>query len=206
MAFTPETKNPGDLVKSKDWNEAMQAIVGLFAKFDPAAGHHHSGASEDAPPITQNGIADNAIVTGKIQDGAITEAKLQDNAVAGGKIQDGSVTNSKIQDGAVTLEKLAAGVVSSNIGIAVTASLTNGATIPVPSGFTAQECVFFTFPKAIQDVNVRRFNLTVNATGTVTITYNDQNGNAIPDPDPGAPFRIFPMYATGVALAKRGGW
>lgn len=206
MAFTPETKNPGDLVKSKDWNEAMQAIVGLLAKFDPAAGHHHSGASEDAPPITQNGIADSAVVSGKIQDGAITEAKLQDNAVAGGKIQDGAVSNSKIQDGSVTLEKLAAGVVSSNIGIAVTAGMTNGATIPVPTGFTAQECVFFAFPKTVMDANVRTYNLTVNATGAVSITYSDQNGTAIPDPAPDAQFRIFPMYATGVALAKKGGW
>ncbi|MGB8698136.1 MAG: hypothetical protein WCD18_01860 [Thermosynechococcaceae cyanobacterium] len=76
MAFTPEIKNPGDLVKSQDWNDAMQAIVALFTKFDQAAGHLHSGAAEDAPPITQAGVADNAISTNKLQDAAVTLGKL----------------------------------------------------------------------------------------------------------------------------------
>lgn len=205
MPFTPEIKNPGDLLKSKEWNEALQAIATLFAKLDPATGHLHTGAPEDAPPIQQNGIADNAVVTSKISDGAIVETKLQDNAVTTNKIQDNAVTASKIQDGAVTLSKIAAGIIPANIGISVTPGLTNGATIPPPTGFSQQECVFFAFIKSIQNAQVAIYNCTVAQNGLVAISYSDANGNVIPDPAPG-PFKIFSAYATGVAIAKKGGW
>jgi hypothetical protein len=196
MPFTPEIKNPGDLVKSKDWNEALQAIAVLFAKLDPATGHLHTGAAEDAPPIQQNGIADNAVVTSKFADGAVTEVKLQDNAVSIAKLQDNAVSNSKIQDGAVTLNKVAAGIIPANIGITVTLSLTNGASIPIPNGFTKEECVFFAFVKSILNVQVATFSCYAN-NGAILFTYADVNGNAIAD---------VAGYATGVAIAKKGGW
>jgi len=197
MPFTPETKNPGDLVKSKDWNEAMLAIAALLAKLDAAAGHQHTGALEDAPPIPQNGIADNAVVTSKLPDGAVTAEKLQDNAVGLAKLQDGAVSNSKLQDGSVTLNKLAAGVIPGNIGIAITNALQDGANIPIPSGFTKQECVFFAYVKAILSVDRIPYNCLVND-GVVRIVRE-------PVANPGTPVSGN-IFVTGIALAKRGGW
>ena len=197
MAFTPETKNPGDLVKSKDWNEAMLAIAALFAKLDAAAGHQHTGTLEDAPPLSQNGIADNAIVTSKLTDGAITPEKLQDNAVGVAKLQDGAVSNSKLQDGSVTLNKLAAGVIPGNIGIAITNALGNGSSIPIPSGFVKAECVFFAYVKAVLAADAIPYNCLVND-GVVRIVRE-----AVANPGTPVTSNIF---VTGVALAKRGGW
>ncbi|MCB0521306.1 MAG: hypothetical protein H6577_05830 [Lewinellaceae bacterium] len=76
MPFSHVPKNPGDLIKSQDWNEALDAVVALFAKFNGGAGHQHSGSGEDAPPIGTSGIADNAVSTAKIQNAAVTAAKL----------------------------------------------------------------------------------------------------------------------------------
>lgn len=93
----------------------------------------------------------------------------------------------------------------SSIGIAITQSLTNGANIPIPSGFTQSECVFFAYPKAVLNKQVRTFNCFVN-NGVLQFTYQNDAGQAIPDPPPSPQFRIFPAYATGVAIGKKGGW
>src|SRR5947209_4517792 len=124
MPFSHIPKNPGDLIKSEDWNSALDAIVNLFTKFNNATGHSHSGSSEeDGPPINEVGIA----------AGAITNAKIQDGAVSATKIQNGAITDAQV----------AAGTFSRDIGIAFVATLSTGQTIPPPSGFTAQECIFF---------------------------------------------------------------
>ena len=151
MPFTPQTKNPGDLVKSDDWNALGQAIVELFVKFDQVKGHKHTGEAEDAPQIQQNGIA--------------------------------------------------SGVIPGNIGIAVTISLTNGTSIPIPTGFKKEECVFLTFVKAILNENIRTFNCYADD-GAVVLTFNGPGGTEIPPP----PNQFAPAYATGVAIAKKGGW
>lgn len=102
MPFTPLTKNPGDLVKSQDWNALEQAISELFKKFALVGGHRHTGTDEDAPKITAEGLSKDAITPEKIQNGAVTAAKLQsdpnDNAkraVGTAHIQDGSVSIAK---------------------------------------------------------------------------------------------------------------
>jgi len=188
MVFTPETKNPGDLVKSKDWNEAMQAIVDLIAKFDAAVGHSHSGAPEDAPLIQASGIADGAIATAKLQDGAVTSNKLASNAVSGTAIQNNAISTSKIQDGAIAAAKIAPGVVPRDISIAVSPALQNGQTIPPPNGFNATECVFFAFFKSFTvPAGGGTFTCFANAQGQISA--NPANSTVV-----------------GVAIAKRGGW
>ena len=163
MPFSHTPKNPGDLIKSEDWNNALTAIVDLFAKFDTAAGHTHSGAAEDAPPINEAGIANNAI------------------------------SNAKIKDGAVTVAKVAAGSFSRDIGIAIMPSVTNGQTIPPPSGFTPQECIFFAAAKFVNNpvgTGSWSYNVSVDASGKVTIGTSGNVGVA----------------AVGLAMAKKGGW
>jgi hypothetical protein len=173
MPFSHIPKNPGDLIKSEDWNSALDAIVNLFAKFNNATGHSHSGSSEeDGPPITEASIAANAITNAKIQDGAISDTKNQ--------------------DGAVTVAKVAAGTFSRDIGIAIMPSVSDGQTIPPPSGFTAQECIFFASAKFVSQgagVVSWSYNVTVDVTGKVTILANDVG-----------------VVAAGLAMAKRGGW
>lgn len=208
FSFTPKSR--GDLIKSQDWNEAMSAIVALFEKFNQATGHRHTGATEDAPAIQQNGIADNAVAESKLQNGAVTQDKIGDLAISTAKIQDGAVTETKIQngavttakignlavstaqiqDGAVTLSKIAPDAVSPNIGITVTQGLTNGVSVPIPTGFTKAECVFFAIPKFINTRDVNLFVCQINTENPGVILATPE-GN---------------ITATGVAIAKKGGW
>ena len=95
--------------------------------------------------------------------------------------------------------------VSNNIGIAVTPGLTNGASIPIPSGFTQNECVFFAYPKSIVNKDIRTFHCMVS-NGVLQFNYSNEAGQAIPNPPSDGQFRVFPAYATGVAIAKKGGW
>lgn len=81
MPFSHTPKSPGDLIKSEDWNEALDAIVDLFNKFSRTAGHRHTGTGEDSPQITDNGIAANAVTTDKIRNRAVTAAKIASGVV-----------------------------------------------------------------------------------------------------------------------------
>ncbi len=227
MPFTYDDKSPGDLIKSEDWNLAMAAIVALFGKLDPTSGHNHDGTAENAPVISENGIADDAIISEKINTGAVIEAKLANNAVSSAKIEAGAViqnkladdsvsatkiksnavttskiqnnavntnkilnnaiTGAKIQNGAVTLSKIASGVIP-EIGIAVTMGLGNDTSIPIPTGFSSSECVFFAIPKWIDTNGGTIFQCNASSTGVVRAS---PSGNVV---------------ATGVAIAKKGGW
>ena len=178
MPFSHVPKNPGDLIKSEDWNNALDAIVDLFNKFNNATGHTHSGSDESGPPIPEAGIANNAVTNGKIQDGAIS--------------------NTKIQDGTITTAKVAPGSFSRDIGIALAPTLSNGQTIPPPTGFTAQECIFFVaVTSATTNVNIpfgggnftASYTVKVGPTGVVVIGANNMT-----------------VTVAGLALAKRGGW
>lgn len=179
MPFTPETKNPGDLIRSADWNAALTAIAQLFAKLDQAGGHSHTGAFEDGPQIGANGLADNAVTANKVAANAVTAAKIASAAV----------TADKIANAAVTAAKLAAGVIP-QIGIAVTNGLQNGQSIPVPSGFAREECIFMV---ALKWINLSGagdpvVNCSVNAQGLVSAAPSDR------------------VVAVGVAFGKKGGW
>ena len=166
MPFSHIPKNPGDLIKSDDWNKALNAVVDLFAKFN-AAGHKHTGVGEDAPQIAEAGIANNAI------------------------------SNAKIQDGAVTLNKVAAGIFARDIGLTFVLTLSNGQSIPPPSGFTAGECIFFV---AVTSASYSggafnsswNYTVKVNAAGGVTVA---PGGNG-----------TLNITVSGLALAKKGGW
>ena len=191
MPFTPDPpfpKQQGHTVRSEDWNDAMNAIAELFNKFNPTSGHRHTGAPEDAPPIQQAGIADNAVTESKIANLAVSTAKLLDGAVNTAKLGNLAVSTAKIQDGAVTFNKIAPGAVTPNIGITITQGLANNASIPIPSGFTKAECVFFAIPKLliIPDGGITLI-CSVRADGTVSAT----QGN---------------LTVTAVAIAKKGGW
>lgn len=75
------------------------------------------------------------------------------------------------------------------IGFAST-SVTNGQMIPVPTGFTRQECLFFASIKFLnfQSGEAVSVNVFVDTTGKVTATPEGK------------------VVAIGVALAKKGGW
>ncbi len=173
MPFSHIPTNPGDLIKSEDWNKALNAMVELFGKFDKAAGHAHTGSGENGPPINEAGIANNAISNLKIQDGAISAAK--------------------IQNGAITAAQVAAGTFSLNFGIAFVLTLSDSQTIPPPSGFTPQECIFFVAVTSVQVTAALAswsYTVKVSAAGTVSIVKaNTMN-----------------ITVSGLALAKKGGW
>jgi hypothetical protein len=85
------------------------------------------------------------------------------------------------------------------IGIAVAQSLADGATIPVPSGFQLSETIFFAFAKFFNVDLAQRAGTTVgfsvfaNTAGLVTAT---AVGGATAEN----------VLATGIAIAKKGGW
>ncbi len=80
------------------------------------------------------------------------------------------------------------------IGLTVAVGLSNGATIPVPSGFQLSETQFFAFvkfysadPTTGQNLNFRVF---ADTSGKVTATAG--TGQSV--------------LATGIAISKKGGW
>ena len=174
MPFSHTPKNPGDLIKSEDWNKALTAIVELFAKFAPAGGHTHNGTGESGPPIAEAGIAANAITNAKIANGAV-------NAV-------------KIQDGTITAAKIAPGQFSRDTGISFVMTLSDGQSIPPPSGFTAQECIFFVAATSLsctgQPTAQWNYTVKVNAEGRVAVVKSNN----------------ITISISGLAMAKRGGW
>jgi len=182
MPFTPDPpfpKSSGDALRSEDWNDLANAVTALFGKFS-TTGHQHTGAAEDAPPIPQDGLANNAVAESKIQNGAVSEAKLANLAV----------TTAKIRDAAITAGKIAPGVLPPNIGIVVARGLQHNQTIPVPSGFARTECIFFAAFKWLNiDLGVSAiYSCNVDETGKITIS---PDGRGV---------------AMGFAIAKKGGW
>lgn len=200
-----------DLVKGiADLFEKMSGTAGV--------GHQHTGGDEEGPQIAEAGLANNAVSTAKIQDLAITAAKIATNAVTAAKIADGAVGSSELQsnavstvkiannavstakiannavstakiaNAAVTAAKIASGVIP-QIGVAVTEGMENDEFIPVPSGYSRSECVFFA---ALKYINVPNegiiINTNVSSQGKITIS---QPGFAV---------------LMGLALGKKGGW
>ena len=227
MPFSPDSKNPGDLIKSLDWNDAMTAIVTLYERLDGALGHKHTGGAEDGPQIgndgLQNGAVDgskiapnavnathlaaNSVGTSEIAANSIGNSELASNAVANTNIQNfavnssklssNAVTNTKIANGAVTANKIAANVIP-DIGIVYAPTLTDGQTIPRPSGFSASETIYYAALKAVSVAttgggSARTMKVNVNqSTGLVSfLNLNNTNGAA---------------EAVGLALSKKGGW
>lgn len=80
-----------------NWYDGVAATLqSLFDKFNAAAGHSHTGAADDGPQIDSNGLADDSVITARIEDGAVTEPKIGTSAVTTAKIADGDVTQEKI--------------------------------------------------------------------------------------------------------------
>ena len=85
------------------------------------------------------------------------------------------------------------------IGLTVALSLSDGASIPVPAGFQASECQFFAFPKLFNfslnsGLAEAGFRVFANTSGTIT-------AKVIPVGSAGQS-----ITATGIAIAKKGGW
>jgi len=139
--------------------------------------------------VTASKIADGSVTASKIADGSVTTAKIADGNVTTAKIADGNVTTAKIADAAITAAKIAAGVVP-QIGITVTLGLSNGQTIPIPSGFARQDCVYLVSLKHIDlgKAAGQIINVLVDANGVVS--------TSVPDA----------VTVMAAAFAKRGGW
>ena len=85
------------------------------------------------------------------------------------------------------------------IGMTLVLSLSDGAKIPVPTGFQQSETKFFAFVKAFQvntsittDGEFLGFNVFAQDDGTVVARVWDKTGQVV--------------LATGLAIAKKGGW
>ncbi|SRR6266849_1408855 len=101
---------------------------------------------------------------------------------------------SSVDDAVTNLENAAPA-----IGLTLVLSLSDGAKIPVPTGFQQSETKFFAFVKAFQ-VNTSNtisgellgFNVFAQDDGTVVARVWEKPGQAV--------------MATGLAIAKKGGW
>lgn len=85
------------------------------------------------------------------------------------------------------------------VGLTVAASLSNGASIPVPTGFQASETMFFAF--------VKTYSVDLSQRAGTTIGFQvfaATNGVVTVNPMGGATGQT--IFATGVGIAKRGGW
>ncbi|MEJ3748627.1 hypothetical protein WEI85_35770 [Actinomycetes bacterium KLBMP 9797] len=84
---------------------------------------------------------------------------------------------------------------TSQVGMVVVTSISNGATIPVPTGFTLAETRFFAFVKAYAHNSATSrvwFSVFATASGVVNATVISGSGDG--------------LNATGVAIARKGGW
>jgi hypothetical protein len=95
-----------------------------------------------------------------------------------------------IANGAVTLSKIAPGVIR-DIGITVIPFISHNQTIPVPTGFDRSECIFFAALKS--------FTIFTTTSTALAFCIVDDGGRVITSD----PQRV---VATGIALAKKGGW
>jgi hypothetical protein len=89
------------------------------------------------------------------------------------------------------------------VGMTVAVAISNGASIPIPTGFQASETQFFAFVKSYSvDLSTAGTNIGFSVfssnTGTVTVLTDA--------PSTGGVASAQSIYATGVAIAKRGGW
>lgn len=141
--------------------------------------------------VTETKMADGSVGTTKLANDAVISLKIANNAITTEKVQNNAITTNKIDNAAVTLSKIADGVLPPDIGIAVTAGLQDGQSIPIPSGFTRSECVFYVAIKYLlidPDLGRHVLSCNVDSDGVVSTT------------EPG---RIVVM---GFAIAKKGGW
>jgi predicted acyltransferase (DUF342 family) len=84
------------------------------------------------------------------------------------------------------------------IGIAI-ATLSDNQAIPIPSGFTKAECVFFAYVKSLLNTSAIPFNCLVE-NGVVRLVREAFVTSGTRTPITGG------IFATGIALAKKGGW
>ncbi|HEY9605870.1 MAG TPA: hypothetical protein V6C85_29965 [Allocoleopsis sp.] len=85
------------------------------------------------------------------------------------------------------------------IGIAITNALVDGSSIPIPSGFTKEECIFFAYIKAIFNTSAIPYNCIVQ-NGVIRIVRQGLVDSSA------TPINDLTIFATGIAIAKRGGW
>jgi microcystin-dependent protein len=79
------------IIGTANWFDAIPAsLTALWAEFNAASGHAHTGGTNDAPMLLSTGIADNAIVTSKILNGAVTNDKVAEGTLTADKF-DASV-------------------------------------------------------------------------------------------------------------------
>ncbi|MBR1494255.1 MAG: hypothetical protein IJ601_04320 [Acidaminococcaceae bacterium] len=113
-----------------------------------------------AGAVTAEKIAASSVIAAKIASNAVTAAKIAANAVTSAKIAANAITADKIAAGAITADKLAAGVITAdkifaagyevrasvlktdNISTPSNSTASNGAQIPIPSGYTESQCIW----------------------------------------------------------------
>jgi hypothetical protein len=107
------------------YTEYYDSATSTWKQKTVKATHDHSTASEIKIPTA--GIADGAITLPKIPDGVLTAD---------------TTGRAKMANGFVTPEKLSSDVFNSNIAV-LTGTVAHGGTIPLPNGFTQEQCKWF---------------------------------------------------------------
>jgi hypothetical protein len=141
--------------------------------------------------VTAGELADNSVTSAKLADGSVTAAELANGSVTTNKIVNRSVTTSELADGAVTKAKIAAGVLPRDIGVVVASGLTNDQMIPVPSGFSRSDCIFY--------AAIKWLNIDTDGSSAIMGCKVDPQGRISASP-------ADRVVAMGLAIAKKGGW
>lgn len=115
--------------------------------------------------------------TAGIEDDAITTVKIVNNAITNDKLADDCVGTAEIIDGAVTVDKMASGALNNNISVLM-GTVNNGGTIPLPNGYTQEQCFWMVSPNngMVNSLDVHGFFCSVNANRVVT-SYIDKEGS-----------------------------
>jgi hypothetical protein len=132
------------------------------------------GATNQAEISNDTGTYKTLMLVGNRSAGSVRRVSVWDRLEVNGDLQVTGTISGKL----------------AGLGIAVTTAMQHGQAIPIPAGFTKEECTFMAFVKWIyfREDDLVNFNC-----------YADRDGKVFALPEG-------KILATGIALGKKGGW